>query len=326
VVVTVPTGERPPPKVSICMLAYNHEKYIGQAIDSVLMQKVSFPYEIVIGEDCSTDTTREIVLDYQRRYPERIRLLLPEHNMGMMANSRQVLHASRGEYVALLEGDDYWLTDSKLQTQVTFLDQHPEFSLHCHPVRLLHAEGGLSDDRVRHKRSIIRLPDLAAGNALIRTCSVMLRGELCRRLPAWFDHCRVGDLPLFLWAAHAGDIYHSRKRMSVYRLHESGVWSALSFARQMETTVAVLEQLSTDLNHRYRRCFQRNITDKKLMLAAQYYRTGNYDQWRSLSRECLFERFRYLNFADRKPYMALFRYTAPKLATRLRAALPLRRA
>ena len=95
-------------KVSVCMITYNHERFIAQAIESVLMQETDFRVELVIGEDCSTDGTRAIVREFGERFPERIRLLLPEHNLGMMPNFVATLSACRGQYVALLEGDDYW--------------------------------------------------------------------------------------------------------------------------------------------------------------------------------------------------------------------------
>src|SRR5687767_5513291 len=95
-----------PPKVSVDMITYNHAPYIAQALDSVLMQKVSFDYEIVIGDDCSTDGTTEILRDYQRRYPDRFKPVLREKNIGASKNATDVLRRLTGEYVACLEGDD----------------------------------------------------------------------------------------------------------------------------------------------------------------------------------------------------------------------------
>src|SRR5436190_4146624 len=94
------------PKVSVLMMTYNHAKYIRQAIESVLMQKVNFAYEIIIGEDFSPDGTRDIVVEYQQRYPDLVRALLTERNIGASENWRRVVGATRGEYVATLEGDD----------------------------------------------------------------------------------------------------------------------------------------------------------------------------------------------------------------------------
>jgi glycosyltransferase involved in cell wall biosynthesis len=110
------------------MITYQHERFITQAVESVMMQKTDFPYELIISDDCSPDNTRQLVLDLQRRYPDRIRLLLPATNLGMMSNFVQTLRACDGDYIALVEGDDYWLDPLKLQRQVALLEAHPEFS------------------------------------------------------------------------------------------------------------------------------------------------------------------------------------------------------
>ena len=102
-------------KLSVMMITYNHEKFIAQTLESVLAQKVNFDYEIVIGEDCSTDRTREILMDFYRRYPKRIVPLLRDKNIGAMRNMEATLAACKGNYLALLEGDDYWTCPEKLQ-------------------------------------------------------------------------------------------------------------------------------------------------------------------------------------------------------------------
>ena len=115
-------SETPAPCVSVFMLAYNHEKYIAEAIESVLMQKTNFDFEIVIGEDYSTDNTRQIILGYQKKYPGKFKLLLHEKNIGAMANQMAVFGACTGKYIAMCEGDDYWTDPLKLQKQVDFLE------------------------------------------------------------------------------------------------------------------------------------------------------------------------------------------------------------
>lgn len=115
------------PLLSIGMTVYNQEKYIARAIESILMQRVNFKYEIVIAEDCSTDRSREIVIEYAKRYPEVIRLILQEHNVGLREQSICLKKACRGIYRAHLEGDDYWVAYDKLQKQIDFLETHPDY-------------------------------------------------------------------------------------------------------------------------------------------------------------------------------------------------------
>lgn len=115
-------------KVSIMMLAYNHEKYIRQALDSVVHQRTNFCFEAMIGEDCSTDRTREIIREYKKEYPDIIKPLFRKSNLGASKNVVSTLRRCNGEYVAFLECDDYWTDMDKLQKQADYLDTHPECS------------------------------------------------------------------------------------------------------------------------------------------------------------------------------------------------------
>lgn len=117
------------PLVSVSMVTYNHAPYIAQTIEGVLQQKSSFPIELVIGEDCSTDGTREIVFEYQKKYPDIIRVITSDKNVGGKTNIYRTGKACRGKYIACCEGDDYWHHPHKLQIQVDYLETHPECGL-----------------------------------------------------------------------------------------------------------------------------------------------------------------------------------------------------
>ncbi len=116
------------PKLSVVFITYNHEPFIRKALDGVLMQETDFDFKIVVGEDCSTDNTRAILLEYKEKYPEKIKLLFREKNLGCPTlNVYQTAMECRGEYLAFLEGDDYWTDPHKLQKQVDFLESHPDY-------------------------------------------------------------------------------------------------------------------------------------------------------------------------------------------------------
>lgn len=117
------------PLISVRMSTYNHEPYIAQAIEGVLKQETGYPFELIIGEDCSTDRTREIVLEYQRKYPAIIRVIAWDKNVGMKKNGRRTIEACRGKYMAICEGDDYWHNPEKLHKQADHLESHPECGL-----------------------------------------------------------------------------------------------------------------------------------------------------------------------------------------------------
>jgi glycosyltransferase involved in cell wall biosynthesis len=119
-------------KLSVLMITYNQERFIARALASILAQRVNFDYEIIVAEDNSKDGTRDIVLDFHRRYPGRIIPLLRDRNLGAMRNFKEALEVCRRKYVALLEGDDYWTHEDKLQTQINFLDEHPDHAICCH--------------------------------------------------------------------------------------------------------------------------------------------------------------------------------------------------
>lgn len=242
------------PVVSVCMITYNHEPYIAEAIEGVLMQQTDFPIELVIGEDCSTDRTREICLEYQRKHPELIRLLLNEKNIGMMPNFVQTLQACRGKYVALCEGDDYWTDPLKLQKQVDFLEQNPEFIGSFHDC-IIYNENDKSSHLRIGERIINTQPDLASiiiQNNLA-TASLVFRNTLNPDFfPSWYNSVAKGDYALVVLLAEYGPFKYINAPMSVYRLHTGGVWSQLKR----------LQTVQHDLH--FYNCLYSHFTDKTI--------------------------------------------------------------
>jgi len=230
----VPTsGQRP--TLSIVMIAYNMEKYIRQAIDSVLAQRVDFDYELVIGEDRSSDRTREIVLEYAERWPDRIRPILRDDNLGMNRNFKETLLQARGRFIALLDSDDYWTTPDKLQRQMDFLRAHPECSICFHntlvvyehgdrPTHPFHMERPAYPISHRIPKPISTLADLAGGN-FMQTCSVMFRAGLYGELPDWYLEMPTFDWPLHVLNAEHGNVGYIDEVMGAYRVHSAGFWS-----------------------------------------------------------------------------------------------------
>lgn len=215
--------------VSVCMITYNHEKYISQAIDGVLIQETEFPIELLIGEDCSIDQTRKICKEYQEKYPDIIKLLLSENNLGMIQNFIATLKACSGKYIALCEGDDYWTDEEKLQKQVDFLENNSEYIGCCHNV-VMH-------DETTHNKTIMwpystdcdfSLDDLAGGNK-ISTLSLVFRNVLdIDGVFIDYPNSPLVDYILNLELAKRGKIRYLNSMMGVYRMHENGVWSLMS--------------------------------------------------------------------------------------------------
>jgi glycosyltransferase involved in cell wall biosynthesis len=266
-------------KLSVALITYNQERFIAQAVESALAQKVNFDCEIVIGEDCSTDGTRAIVADFARRNPDRIRPILREQNVGGLRNIESTLDACRGQYVAILEGDDYWTCEKKLQRQVDFLDAHPDCAICCHRVLFLDescAEKPDSRSGVHPRRppGTYTLEDLLEDN-FIATCSTVLRRELMVQLPPTFLALKLGDWPRNALAARHGNIQLMDENMATYRLHPTSVWSSLPLSRQFHEVIRMLELLGKELGNQYTRTIRSSVARFYLELAYLARSEGN---------------------------------------------------
>jgi glycosyltransferase involved in cell wall biosynthesis len=235
-------------KASVCMVTYNHERYIAQAVQSVLEQETKFPFEVVIGEDCSTDNTRSILVDLARQNPDTIRLRLAESNQGAKANFLDVVTACRGKYVAMLEGDDYWICPNKLQLQVDALDAHPDWAICFHPTKCVYEEGmqGQSVYPLGWNQAEATLEDLLAAN-FIPTSSTVFRNGLFGEFPPWFRELLLGDWPLHILNAAHGNIGCLPEVMSAYRIHRNGIWSG----RTPVTRMTAIFQMFTAVDHHF---------------------------------------------------------------------------
>lgn len=242
-------------KVSVFMVAYNHEEYIAKAIDSVLMQNTDFDYEIVIGEDCSTDNTRNIIISYGNRYPDKFKLLLNETNLGMHKNGAKTLQACKGEYIAMLEGDDYWTSLDKLQKQVDFLDSHPECSISFHNVTEIYEDIDRESHDVfkNNRKEIYTVEDLLVEN-FIPTPSTMFRNGLVPNIPEWVSLLPMGDWPLHILNALHGKIGYINEVMAVHLNHKGGAWAAMrqNWLEAKKANVLLYDSLYTHLDPGFR--------------------------------------------------------------------------
>jgi glycosyltransferase involved in cell wall biosynthesis len=254
--------------VSICMITYNHENFIREAIEGVLMQKTTFPIELIIGEDCSTDKTRHIVREYAEKYPEIIRPLLPEKNLGVKDNFIQTLQACTGKYIALCEGDDYWIDPYKLQKQVDFLEANEDFSICFHNVKILE-DGILVDDFItRQVPDITSIKDLARGN-YIHTPSVVFRKNQLVLDEFKEIQSPIGDYVLHMLNAKYGKIKKLNELMGVYR-HSVGIWSSKDEVYRIEKTIEVFEILKPHFDLQVNDIFQNVITNYYNQLIIQF--------------------------------------------------------
>lgn len=220
------------PLVSVCVVTYQHKDFIRNCLDGILMQQTNFPFEIILGEDESTDGTREICQAYAEKYPDKIRLFLRsrkdviyinQHATGRF-NFIENLKSARGKYIALCEGDDYWTDDNKLQKQVDFLEAYPNYSL-CFHNYILKNEKKRSE-KVKFsagetEKSVFVTEDIL-GAWFIATASVVFRRDYLV-LPEWLSVVESGDVALLLLLSLKGSFKYLHDVMSVYRVHDSGI-------------------------------------------------------------------------------------------------------
>jgi glycosyltransferase involved in cell wall biosynthesis len=217
------------PLVSVCVITYNHKQYIAQALDSILVQKTNFDFEIVIGEDLSTDNTLAICKDYARRYPHIIRVLDTVQNLGVVPNFVRTANACRGKYMAVLEGDDYWIDESKLQKQADVLEHDAQISL-CFTGRKEYYEDTNHFDTIKDERYTRFYVEDFAKETFFHLSTMLLRKP---NTPQWFDRFKdfngLYDRPLFIsiLADSKGYAYKLKDVSSVYRLNNSSTFTPL---------------------------------------------------------------------------------------------------
>ncbi len=207
------------PVVSVVTITYNQELYIGQTVEGALQQQTDFGVEIMIGEDCSIDSTREIVLAYQRKYPDRIQVITSNHNVGAQENFLRALAACRGKYLALCDGDDYWTDPCKLQKQVDFLEANPAYSLCCHDVDIIFDGVPQTPKSARYldfAKNTFSFEDAVRGH-FIPALSIVCRHDPIRDLPDWYGECISSDIPLELLVLDKGAGYYMHETMGVKR-------------------------------------------------------------------------------------------------------------
>lgn len=251
------------PLISVCLITYNHFNYIRLAIDSVLSQKLDVPWEFIIADDSSTDGTAEIVADYKRQYPDLIRLVVHEKNLGPGLNFVNLINSTEGKYIAYLEGDDYWIDDLKLWKQYKFLEENEQISICYHQVKWVDSFGmDLQWNDIKpgtptnaYDPAVSKMSDLLEKGWFMRSCSLFFRTIY---LPHGFDKLMSGDYALHVLLAAHGDIGFLKELMGAYRIHDksaSGMdLSSISIQKRKENfrrEIDTVRYLDEKTNYRY---------------------------------------------------------------------------
>jgi glycosyltransferase involved in cell wall biosynthesis len=268
-------------KVSVCVVTYNHEKFVSKMLDSLLMQQTTFPYEIILGDDCSKDNTVSILKNYQERFPDKIRLLLQTKNLGLNGkyNALNTFAHAKGEYIAQFDGDDYLTSPYKLQKQVEMLDANPHYSACYHNAEAIYDDLSAPSHLVNTvKKKEITVDDLIGEDELcfIATSSLMFRRQdfADNPDPEWTNLSTSGDIPRNIMLASRGPIGYIDEVMSVYRKNRGGA----SFADNHYSSdflfnrIQLYSNIDKHFNYKYNAKLKKNIATYyyKLLFARQY--------------------------------------------------------
>lgn len=258
-------------KVSVVCNVYNHAQYLRDALEGFVMQKTTFPFEVLIHDDASTDESAEIIREYEEKYPE---LIFPiyqtenQYSQKVPINMTYQIPRIRGKYVAVCEGDDYWTDPEKLQKQVDFLDAHGDYTLcACSTVWLNMVSGAKLNKCQTDVDRDVSLEEfvMEANGRVFQYATVMVRSELFCQRPSWMSNWGIGDAPLAIYAATQGKMRMLADVMAVYRFQAEGSWTS-RFLNDTQQKIAVstrlidgLERFNVATGGRYDRIITRRV-------------------------------------------------------------------
>jgi glycosyltransferase involved in cell wall biosynthesis len=283
-------------KVSVIVHTYNHEKFIRQTLDSILCQEVSFQYEVIVGDDASPDSTPQIIQEYQSRFPDIIKPLLHPKNLGGYGknNTLATLAVCEGQYIAAMDGDDYWTNPLKLQKQVDFLDDNPDF-VACFHNALIHYEDGSAPDSFvndENQREVTTIEDLVGEDEVwyMATSAVMFRNGIMKEYPQWFHESKSGDIPRYILLGKHGKFYYLNEVMSVYRKNNGGMsfTDGKQDADFLYNRIGMYKGIDAELNYQFHKTVQKNIARYYLMLANSIQYGDNFFKSRFFALKSLY--------------------------------------
>ena len=234
-------------KLSVSIVTFQEVNYIRQTLESVLQQQTNFPFDVVVGDDASTDGTRKILEEIRAQWPDQVRLLLPEENYGDfgLSNFMATVDACRGEYIAFLDGDDFWTSSDKLQRQVDFLDAHPECMICGHRIDHVTDAG----DRERSRRPargsrVYAIDELLLDN-FVHKISTVVRRSAIESLPDWYRTTRIAsaDWVFNVLVGRGGSVGFVDDTMAVHRLRQGNLSQQYGVPRMLADRLKAFDQL-----------------------------------------------------------------------------------
>lgn len=290
------------PMLSICCLTFNHEKFIRETLQGFVVQRTSFQFEIIVHDDASTDRTPEIISEYQSAYPDLFRVIFQKENQfsqGVCVPA--ILYSlAKGKYIAICEGDDYWIDPLKLQKQVDFLESHPGCTICCHKV-IYHYENNeqadhdfpdITGNKIFDQKALIR-------KFFIKTCSAVFRNVKIQQLIDLLQDFKVGDTPLWFFYSKYGDIGFLDETMAVYRIHGNSYWSSL---QEQDKLLLLLDTYKNIVKKLHIRGNEKRFLTINLALAKIFRSNSDIRSMRNYLLQC----YKYLPFANSSQIKDIF--------------------
>lgn len=262
-------------KVSIIVHTYNHENFIRQTLDSILTQQVNFDFEVIVGDDASPDSTPKIIQEYHQKFPNIIKPLLHPKNLGGYGkgNTLATLAVCQGQYIAAMDGDDYWTNPLKLQKQADFLDNNSDF-VACFHNALIHFEDGSHPDTYvndENQKEVTTIEDLVGEDEIwyMATSAVMFRNGIIKEYPQWFHESKSGDIPRYILLGKHGKFRYINEVMSVYRKNGGGMsfTDGKQDADFLFNRIGMYKGIDQELDFKFNHKINKNIARYYLMLA-----------------------------------------------------------
>ncbi len=262
--------------VSVCIITYNQENFVAQAIESALIQKCNFEIEIIICDDCSTDNTPQIIQSYASKYPNKVKPYYAKQNIGMLKNWEKALKLCNGRYIALLEGDDFWNDENKLQKQYQILERNADCSISFTNAHIKYEnQKECFDKYVTITGEKFTTKDLLQYN-FIPTCSVMMRNNISDTFlhPAYFKS-PFADWIIHILNSQFGSAHFLNGFTCTYRIHHSGVWSGIKEEKQLKNKLQALECINEIITQPKLKLDVKQSRKKLLQTLCAYYRLNN---------------------------------------------------
>ncbi len=264
-------------KVSVLCLAYNHEEYIRKTLEGFVMQKTDFAFEVLINDDASTDGTADIIREFQEKYPKIIKPVYQTENQYSQKTpiiKTHLLPKAKGEYFAWCEGDDYWIDPLKLQKQVDFLDNNPEYTV-CANRAILHDVTKNTDSffpNIECDKDYSSKDIILYGGGLFATCSLMIRRDVYTLKPSCFNAIGFGDYQIYLYGSFCGKVRCLCDVMSQYNSGVAGSWTQRKTNSNEKKIVhylafiKMLKNVDKYYNHKYHKIISKKISSLEYLI------------------------------------------------------------